>query len=151
LLAAVNPETGTVARKSTGSFYMPREIVHYMADEALVRYLLGALAPDGTSADLEEKLRELVSEEVPSHRLDAEAERIVGLIGQLRILDPACGSGAFPMGLLQLLVRVLRKLEPNNEHWKATKLALLPPEMRERAEHTFREKVNSLRLTSSPG
>ncbi len=137
LLAAVNPETGTVARKSTGSFYTPREIVHYMVEESLVRYLIGAMAPNGASADLEEKVRELVSEEQPAHRLDSEAERIVGLIGQLRILDPACGSGAFPMGLLQLLVHVLHKLDKNNKLWKSAKLASLPPEMREKTEKVF--------------
>lgn len=140
LLAAVNPETGTVARKSTGSFYTPREIVQYMVEEALVRYLLGAMTTCGASADLEEKLRELVSEEKPMHRLDQEAEHIVGLIGQLRILDPACGSGAFPMGLLQLLVLVLRKLDKDNKLWEATKIASLPPEMRKRAKEVFREE-----------
>jgi hypothetical protein len=39
LLAAYNPETGVTARKQTGSFYTPREIVNYMVDESLVAYL----------------------------------------------------------------------------------------------------------------
>ncbi len=39
LLAAYNPETGTTARKQTGSFYTPREIVNYMVDESLLAYL----------------------------------------------------------------------------------------------------------------
>src|SRR5207344_27024 len=39
LLAVVNPETGAVARKSTGSFYTPREIVNYMVEEAVFRHL----------------------------------------------------------------------------------------------------------------
>lgn len=43
LLAAYNPETGTTARKATGSFYTPREIVDYMVDESLVAYLKGKL------------------------------------------------------------------------------------------------------------
>ncbi|GAB4546967.1 MAG: hypothetical protein Fur002_22510 [Anaerolineales bacterium] len=43
LLAAYNPETGTTARKQTGSFYTPREIVNYMVDEALVAYLESSL------------------------------------------------------------------------------------------------------------
>ncbi|MDR1498000.1 MAG: Eco57I restriction-modification methylase domain-containing protein [Puniceicoccales bacterium] len=140
LLAAVNPETGTVARKSTGSFYTPREIVHYMVEEALVRWLLGALAPERAKPDLEAKVRELVSVEAPSHRLQAEAGQIVGILSRLRIFDPACGSGAFPMGLLQLLVAVLRKIDPENAHWKASKLAALPPEMREKAEPVFRHE-----------
>lgn len=39
LLAAYNPETGVTARKQTGSFYTPREIVNYMVDESLIAYL----------------------------------------------------------------------------------------------------------------
>jgi len=142
LLATVNPETGTVARKSTGSFYTPRGIVHYMAEEALLRHLCTALSADHqTKPDLEERLRELVSEQVESHRLDdSEANAVVTAISRLRILDPACGSGAFPMVLLQLLVHVLRKLDKDNVRWKAAKLATLPPEMREMAEQVFREE-----------
>lgn len=43
LLAAYNPETGTVARKATGSFYTPRVVVDWMVDQALLVYLKGAL------------------------------------------------------------------------------------------------------------
>ena len=39
LLASYNPETKTTARKQTGSFYTPREIVNYMVDESLIAYL----------------------------------------------------------------------------------------------------------------
>ncbi|MCX7002743.1 MAG: Eco57I restriction-modification methylase domain-containing protein [bacterium] len=142
LLAAVNPETGATARKQTGSFYTPREIVHYMAEEALVRYLIATLSADAApAADLDERLRELVAEQYATHRLnDAEADAIVVALGTLKILDPACGSGAFPMGLLHLLVHVLKKLDPHNERWKAAKLAVLPPEMRDKAEQIFSEE-----------
>ncbi len=142
LLAAVNPETGTVARKSTGSFYTPREIVHYMAEESLARFLITALQKAGHSkAGLEDRIRELVSEFSPEHHLsDEEADRVVQLLGTLKIIDPACGSGAFPMGLLQLLVHILRKLDPHNERWKAAKLDALPPEMREKAELVFEKE-----------
>jgi hypothetical protein len=103
LLAAVNPETGTVARKSTGSFYTPREEVNYMVEEALIRCLFSTLsAHKEPLPNLEERLRELISAEKEFHRFsDAEADAIVAVIGQMRILDLACGSGAFPMGLLQ--------------------------------------------------
>lgn len=142
LLAAVNPETGAVARKSTGSFYTPREIVNYMVEEALVRRLLTIL--EGSEIGLteaEERLRELVAEEQESHRFSEEqAALIVDALSRLRILDPACGSGAFPMGLLQRLVQILRKLDPGNERWKAAKLAALPLEMREKAEQVFHEE-----------
>lgn len=39
-------------------------------------------------------------------------------IDSLKVLDPAVGSGAFPMGMLQKLVFILGKLDPNNEVWK---------------------------------
>ena len=44
LLAAYNPETGMTARKQTGSFYTPREIVNYMVDESLIAHLKNALS-----------------------------------------------------------------------------------------------------------
>jgi len=49
LLAAYNPETGATARKQTGSFYTPREIVNYMVDEALIRgaVVTFQLTPEG--------------------------------------------------------------------------------------------------------
>jgi adenine-specific DNA-methyltransferase len=43
LLASYNPETKTTARKQTGSFYTPREIVNYMVDESLIAYLKSAV------------------------------------------------------------------------------------------------------------
>jgi hypothetical protein len=139
LLASVNPETGTIARKSTGSFYTPREIVNYMIEEVLVRHLYNSLNCATGSKGLEERLRELVSEEREFHRFGGvEADGIVDILSRLRILDPACGSGAFPMVLLQRVVHILRKLDPGNERWKAAKLTALPVEMREKAEEVFR-------------
>ena len=38
------------------------------------------------------------------------------------MLDPACGSGAFPMGVLQKLVHILHKLDPHNQMWKQKQL-----------------------------
>ncbi len=48
LLAAYNPETGVTARKQTGSFYTPREIVDYMVDESLLAYFDSVLNPKKT-------------------------------------------------------------------------------------------------------
>ena len=142
LLAAVNPETGATARKSTGSFYTPREEVNYMVEEAVFRHLFTVLnANKKPLANLDEHLRELISAEKEVHRFsDTEADAIVAVIARMRILDIACGSGAFPMGLLQRLVHVLHKLDPGNVRWKAAKLASLPQEMREKAEAVFRKE-----------
>lgn len=118
LLAAYNPETGATARKQTGSFYTPREIVDYMVDEALIAFLKGSLTTDNTE-NTEKKLRRLMSWEESGHDFNAqESEILIAAIDSLKALDPAVGSGAFPMGILHKLVFILGKLDPHNELWK---------------------------------
>ena len=124
LLAAVNSETRETARKQTGSYYTPRPVVDYMVDEALVAALAAAVPPaDGDAAFLEERLRYLLDYkdafEDAAELFDAnETERAIEAIADLRVLDPAVGSGAFPMGILHKLTLALRRLDPENEHWK---------------------------------
>ena len=120
LLAAYNPETGTTARKQTGSFYTPREIVNYMVDESLIAHLKNALP---SRSDLriatETKLRPLLAYNDEPHQFtDVETEQLITAIDTLKILDPACGSGAFPMGILHKLVFLLGKLDPRNAQWR---------------------------------
>lgn len=50
---------------------------------------------------------------------DRERDALIATIEDLKVLDPACGSGAFPMGMLQALMEVLRRLDPDNARWKA--------------------------------
>ncbi|MER8792338.1 Eco57I restriction-modification methylase domain-containing protein [Mesorhizobium sp. M0983] len=50
---------------------------------------------------------------------DRERDALIAAIEDLKILDPACGSGAFPMGMLQALMEILRRLDPDNVRWKA--------------------------------
>ncbi len=117
LLAAYNPETETTARKQTGSFYTPREIVNYMVDESLIAYLHPAL----TGSEVEARLRHLLAYNDEPHRFNAaEVTGLIAAIDRLKILDPACGSGAFPMGILHKLVFVLGKLDPDNAYWRET-------------------------------
>lgn len=119
LLAAYNPETKVTARKQTGSFYTPREVVDYMVDESLLVYLENTLIsqPSGTR----DKLRQLLDYNTSENPFANDPESTVLLIAaidSLKVLDPAVGSGAFPMGMLQKLVFILGKLDPNNEFWK---------------------------------
>ena len=113
LLASYNPETATTARKATGSYYTPREIVDYMVEESLREYLKTKLPDIG-----EDKLDILLSysEEVPDFS-DEEKQKIISAIDEIKILDPACGSGAFPMGILHKLVYILQKIDPDNKQW----------------------------------
>lgn len=109
LLASYNPETATTARKQTGSFYTPREIVDYMVEESVIQHILTATA----STDInEDKIRELVSTDDRQEFSKPQKQAIIKAIENCKILDPACGSGAFPIGLLQNLVHVLEKLDP---------------------------------------
>ena len=124
LLAAYNPETGESARKQTGSYYTPRSIVDYMVEEALVATLAGQVRlTNGDEAFWEERLHYLldyakVSDDADQWFRDAEADRIVRAISELKILDPAVGSGAFPMGVLHKLTLALRRLDPDNSRWE---------------------------------
>ena len=114
LLASYNPETKTSARKQTGSFYTPREIVQYMVDESLVAHLKRVCGDE-----LEPQYRALLSYSTEETSLNKEQRRnIMQAIYHCRVLDPACGSGAFPMGMLQQMVHILRQLDPTNEMWK---------------------------------
>jgi predicted RNA methylase len=68
----------------------------------------------------------------------AEVATLIAAIDALKILDPACGSGAFPMGVLHKLVYILGKLDPDNDRWKQTQLAKLDSApMREELERAF--------------
>lgn len=114
LLAEIDPDSGETARKATGSFYTPREIVDYMATESLVQYL-----HNRTSLG-QDKLRPIfkMMEKVDPEFSPSEKESILDALDKVKILDPACGSGAFPMGVLQKIVQSLQKLDPEAAWWK---------------------------------
>lgn len=134
LLASYNPETKTNARKQTGSFYTPRPIVEYMVDESLKAYLKtkikDAALSKGTLEEktkaveelentIDSKLDNLIAYNETEPEFTAEERfQILRYIDECKILDPACGSGAFPMGILQKMVYVIHKLDPQNDNWK---------------------------------
>ena len=125
LLAAYNPETRETARKQTGSYYTPRAVVDYMVDEALVATLALQVEPvDKDPEYWDERLRDLLDyadaiSDADELFEEAEAEGVVKAIAEIRVLDPAVGSGAFPMGILQKLTLALRRLDPVNQRWGA--------------------------------
>lgn len=120
LLAEINPETGENAKKSTGSFYTPRDIVDYMVDSSLCEYLK-------TKTDIDEiKLKALISYSKEDDELaifdKPEKKKLIDALYTVTALDPACGSGAFPIGMLQKIVYILQELDPDATLWfdKAT-------------------------------
>jgi adenine-specific DNA-methyltransferase len=138
LLARISPETGETVRKSTGSFYTPREIVEYMVDESLVQYL-------ATSTTLSpEQLKALVSYDLnddKEHPLDTpQIGEVVKALSEVKILDPACGSGAFPIGVLQKVVFILQQVDPEAKIWFENQIANTVPEVRHLIEREFAHK-----------
>ena len=120
LLASYNPETATTARKATGSFYTPREIVNFMVDESLKEYFKTHLSHVD---DIDKKLDLLIKSKDQDIVFDKQTtKKIIDLINDLRVVDPAVGSGAFPMAILNKLVFILKKLDPDNEHWKQSQI-----------------------------
>jgi len=123
LLASYNPETQTTARKQTGSFFTPREIVYYMVDESLIAYLEAQLKEKVPSLNdmetLSDLLREVFAYTEKDHPFnEEEVVALIEAIDNIKVLDPACGSGAFPMGILHKMVHILNTIDPQNEKWK---------------------------------
>ena len=114
LLGAYNPETKETARNQSGSFYTPREIVKYMVDESLIAYL--------GESDFNRSLF------APNFKYEVahveEYKSIAEKLKAVKVLDPACGSGAFPMGLLNRMAEVLQRIELNTNVYEQ-KLAII--------------------------
>lgn len=137
LLAEINPETGSSERKRTGSFYTPRQIVEYMVDQSLIEYFK-------TKTDIEDKkLNALVSYDLADdtdYPLNQEEKKqIIETIESLRILDPACGSGAYPIGALQKIVYILQQVDPDCKMWLEQKLKGIPELYKQKIVNYFND------------
>lgn len=108
LLAEQAADTQEAARKSAGAFYTPRPIVSYMCKNVLLRHLGVDVTPKN-------------------------GKKIVHRLLETKILDPACGSGAFPMGMLEEMMEVLKIADPDGMLWAA--------EMMESDDADFRNYV----------
>jgi len=106
LLACIDTDSKATRRKITGSYYTPREIVDYMVSEALDAYLetipLSLWERDG--------VRAFTAPNTPHPSPLPEGEGTAEYLLQCRILDPACGSGAFPCGIMN---EIMRRLDPH--------------------------------------
>ncbi|MEA2020775.1 MAG: TaqI-like C-terminal specificity domain-containing protein [Patescibacteria group bacterium] len=124
-------------RKSKGTYYTPREIVHYMCQESLINYLATELAEELGSVkedELKEAVRVLVEhgESLIEHEKQVEkqneetetytskmpklvkenADFIDEKLAEIKVCDPAVGSGAFPVGMMKEIVSARRALTP---------------------------------------
>ena len=93
--------------KDKGAFYTPKEIVQYMCRESLIAYL---------QTDMRGEDKECIRQFVTTHdasQLGELKEYIDQKLYDVKICDPAIGSGAFPMGLLRELFFCRSAIEPN--------------------------------------
>ena len=97
--------------KDKGAFYTPKEIVRYMCQESLIAYL------ESDTKIEQETLRKFVQvpEEYVTDIPAEEKNKLQIALEEVKICDPAIGSGAFPMGLLNELLHCREAL--SGEHF----------------------------------
>ena len=105
LLGTYNPETRESARKESGSFYTPREIVSYMVNSSIKAYLQEKV-PDISEENLEKLTNDNKADDSEIKLTEEQINKIRSALFEIKIIDPACGSGAFPMGILNKLVEI---------------------------------------------
>jgi type I restriction-modification system DNA methylase subunit len=111
-------------RHSSGTYYTPRVIVHYMCQQALLHYL-SARAPNIPQEELTlflrlaERFADFEAKETKAHAdkrlpdaISQNAELIDDLLANVTVCDPAIGSGAFPVGMMHEIVRARMALTP---------------------------------------
>jgi hypothetical protein len=108
LLAEQSDDTKEVARKNAGAFYTPRPVVSYMCRSTLLKHLNTEISPENSKT-------------------------IIHKLLETTVLDPACGSGAFPMGMLEEMMQVLTTVDPEGKVWVA--------EMMKSKDEQFREHI----------
>ena len=97
--------------KDKGAFYTPKEIVRYMCQESLIAYL------ETNTSVAKDKIRQFVlsPEEGVEYIPENKKSKILSALEEVKICDPAIGSGAFPMGLLNELLHCREVL--SGEHY----------------------------------
>ena len=98
--------------KDKGAFYTPKEIVSYMCRESLIAYLQTSIEDETTK----EAIRQFVTTHQVQEHLPENTDQ---LLKDVKICDPAIGSGAFPMGLLKELFLCRTALEGIGQHQAA--------------------------------
>lgn len=95
--------------KDKGAYYTPKEIVHYMCQESLIEYLCTTLEIEDEAKE-KEAVTALLKQKEIDDILKPEIQNITNALDNVKICDPAIGSGAFPMGLLKEIFSVKQTL-----------------------------------------
>ena len=99
--------------KDKGAFYTPKEIVQYMCRQSVIQYL----KTHEPSEQYAEPIEQLINDGVVNPILQSKniAIRFTRLLKEIKVCDPAIGSGAFPMGILYVLYHAIHHLHSHAE------------------------------------
>jgi hypothetical protein len=111
LLAEQSDDTKEAARKNIGAFYTPRPVVSYMCRNSLMKHLGVEIVPENS-------------------------KKIIHKLLETAVLDPACGSGAFPMGMLEEMMQVLDIVDPEG--------TVLMDELMKTRDDEFRNHISKM-------
>lgn len=110
--------------KDKGAFYTPKEIVHYMCQESLTEYLCTTLQIKDEVAE-REAVNQLLKSKIVDDILKPEIAELEKALDNVKICDPAIGSGAFPMGLLQEIFNIKELIAyETGKEWKPAETKL---------------------------
>ncbi|MEI6850287.1 MAG: Eco57I restriction-modification methylase domain-containing protein, partial [archaeon] len=121
LLGEMETKEGDSLRSATGAFYTSREIVSYMCEQSVLEYLKSKITD---SPERDRRLIEIITmseslfrDQDQNKRRDWKpyAQPILDALETLTVLDPAVGSGAYPMGMLHLLIKIYTRLDSKYE------------------------------------
>ena len=120
LLGQIGAEDGGRSqRNDTGAFYTPREIVQFMCKSCLREHLYSS-TPDAMHNQVDAILDRSDSHWLTNHSNSLRdvkdvREKVLDALRSFKVLDPACGSGAFPMGMLQLILKCRQRLDVDSK------------------------------------
>ena len=94
--------------KDKGAYYTPKEIVQYMTRQSIIQYLKSYISGNEYSKPIERLINEGIVEPILQDK--NVAFRFMQLLKNVKVCDPAIGSGAFPMGILYVLFHAMHHL-----------------------------------------
>ncbi|WP_425446650.1 Eco57I restriction-modification methylase domain-containing protein [Dethiothermospora halolimnae] len=103
-------------RKDTGSFYTPKEIVHYMCQESLINYLVNECDKDYNF------IKKFINECYNDFPIDEYSfqfqEKVEKALQTITVIDPAVGSGAFLLAMVIDIVKIRKSISPDKSNYQ---------------------------------
>ena len=109
--------------KDKGAFYTPKEIVQYMSRQSIIQYLKTYITEENYASAIDTLVNTYQVEPILQNK--EIASRLTTLLQNVKVCDPAIGSGAFPMGVMNVLFHTrhtLHAFADKNGSWNAAQV-----------------------------